>query len=148
MNGKSETVTYGLKSIVFSEFYIHPSYSQKEYIAPNRVMWTLGINWSVKTEEKWDEVQIFQQLNLFVKENNLNIARLHSINTYCVNKGISFKMKYKLLVELCNNAAAQIQGAWYAKIANPFLACLIPPAHDRVQEIETDFKQMIYENWE
>ena len=149
MNGKSDTVTYGLKSIVFPEFYLNPSYSGKEYIAPNCVMWTLGINWLIETTGiQSDEVQVFQQLNLFVKEDNLNIARLHSVSTYFAGKGISFAAKYTLLVELCNNAASQLQGAWRAKICNPFVASIVPPAYNKVLQMDTDLKQLIYEKWE
>ena len=57
-------------------------------------------------------------------------------------------MKYSILIDLCNQVMAQTQGIWRVKVQNPCLSRLVMQSHDLVLSMETDFKRLIYEQWE
>jgi hypothetical protein len=149
MNGANEAGSYILKSIAFPKFKLDVSYIREKTIQTGHVFWRLGINWDVNTDDtQWDELKIFNQLDLYRKKDDFHIARLHSVSTYKVSKGISFGAKYSMLLNLCNQAAAQLLGAWHVKMRNSSVATYLPQAFNKALQIETDFKQMIYEKWE
>jgi len=149
MNGANEAGSYILKSIIFPKFKLDPSYVRATTIETGHVFWRLGINWDVNTDDaKWDELKIFNQLDLYRKKDDFHIARLHSVSTYKISKGISFSEKYSILLNLCNKAVAQLQGAWRVKMRNSSVATYLHQAFNKALQMETDFKQMIYEKWE
>lgn len=149
MTEENEIVSFTLISIVFDKFKLDPSYSRGKASAENQVTWFLGLNWTVNVNygDK-DELKIFNQLDMYRKKDHFNIAKMHIITTYTVSKGISFATKYKLLIELCNQTAGHLQGAWRVKIQNHSIATILPQAYNKVLKMEQEFKKMIYENWE
>ena len=149
MNGANEARSYILKSIAFPKFKLDASYVREKTIQTGQVFWRLGINWNVNTDDaQWDELKIFNQLDLYRKTDDFHIARLYSVSTYKISKGISFSGKYFMLLNLCNQAAAQLQGAWRVKMRNSSVATYLPQAFNKASQVEVDFKQMIYEKWE
>ena len=149
MNGTNEAGSYILQSIAFPKFKLDASYIREKTIQAGQVFWRLGINWDVNTDDaQLDKLKIFYQLDLYRKEDNFHIARLHSVSTYKVSKGMPFSEKYAMILTLCNRAMAQLQGAWHVKMRNPSVAAYIPQAFNKALQMEVDFKEMIYEKWE
>lgn len=149
MTGNEETISYKLIGIVTTKRKLHSSYAEGKKIRETDCSWGQGINWKVKQfNEDWDEVKIFTELYLYRKKDHFEIASLFVTTTYHVNRGLGFDTKYKLLVLLCNNASGHIQGAWRMKIKNDCINRYVPQSYNKILEMETDLKRMIYEDWE
>ncbi len=147
--GATENISYKLIHIGFRRRKLHSSYAGGKTIRETETSWEQGINWEVKkVDDEWDEVVIFTELYLYRKRDHFEIASLELTSTYYVGRGLSFDTKFKILVLLCNSACGHMQGAWRLKIKNDCINRLIPSSYNKVLEMKTEFKKMIYEDWE
>ncbi len=144
-----EVAQVKLKSIAVTKYKLDHSYSRGKEIREKDCGWSCGVNWDINTTAiDWDELNIYILLNLYRKKDNFSIVTLHTTTTYKVSKAHSFNMKYSILVEVCNQVMAQTQGMWRVKVQNPCLSRLVLQAYDLILSMETDFKRLIYEQWE
>ena len=138
-----------LKSIAVTKYKLDTSYARGKEIKEREAGWSCGFNWNIDTtDSELDELRIFILLNLYRRNDNFSIVRLHTTTTYKVSKGLSFNMKYSVLVDLCNQVLGQTQGMWRVKVQNPCLSRLVVQGYDLILTMEKDFKRLIYEQWE
>ena len=106
-----------LKSIAVTKYKLDTSYARGKEIKEREAGWSCGFNWNIDTtDSELDELRIFILLNLYRRNDNFSIVRLHTTTTYKVSKGLSFNMKYSVLVDLCNQVLGQTQGMWRVKV--------------------------------
>ena len=150
MNGiRLENGECNLISIVFPKFKIDSSYSRGKEICDKEISWSFGVNWDVNTTGiELDILRIYIYLDMIRIKDGFNIVKMDTCVTYEVCKNLSFADKYKFIENCCNDASAQVQGAWHVKVYNPSLAKHLPQTYNKVLELETVIKESIYQKWE
>ncbi len=144
-----EEFSYRLINTDINSFTLHPQYGTDKELTPSNGDFRFGINWKiVERNETSCFIDISAEVRLLRKEDRFQVIFLEVTAHYEVSKNISFNTKVFALNELYNNLAAQVQGIWAVKIANPHIAAILPQAYNKLMENEEEFKKQVYEAWE
>ncbi len=144
-----EDFSYGLISTDINSFSLHPQYGTDKGLASGNGDFRFGISWKVvETNESATLIDMTAEIWLLRKEDRFQIIFLDITGHYTVSLGLSFDTKVVAISEIFNNLAAQAQGMWHTKIANPNIAAILPQAYNKLMENLEDLKKQMYEAWE
>jgi len=141
-------MTFTNIGIEFSRYFIHPDYEEQQVILGKDIYWELYFDFKVgKRTPDNEEIIIKHNLKLFRKSDKLHISGLITQSTFLVSTGIQFEEKKYLLEHLININIGHMLGGWIVKQENISMSCIYPSNYYRLEMIENDMKQFIFEEW-
>lgn len=136
-------------SITFPRFYVCKDYVSIRELNDKKIEWLVVCDFKVRSiDDEWDELTIDYRLALSRKHDGYKIAELVTKSIYNVSAGMKYEHKYRMLKIAVNQTTCQAQGAWVVKNTNPYVKKHLPQAYNRMDEIETEFKERLYKVWE
>lgn len=148
MAGEYKT-EYKPVSITFPSYYICKDYINIRELNDKEIKWMVVSNFNIRNiDDDWDELTIDFRLALSRKYDGYKIVELVTKSKYNVSAGMKFEHKYLTLKIVMNQTASQVQGAWVVKNTNPYVRKHLPQAYNKIDEMETEFKERLYKVWE
>ena len=144
-----EDFSYGLTSTDINSFSLHPQYGTDKELPSGNCDFRFGITWKVVgTNDTSTLIDMTAEIWLLRKEDRFQVVFLDITGHYQVSLGLSFDTKVIAISEIFNNLAAQAQGMWHTKIANPNIAAILPQAFNKLIENLEELKKQVYEGWQ
>lgn len=148
MAGEYKT-EYKPVSITFPKFYVCKDYDSIKELKDKEITWLAVCDFKVRSiDEEWDELTMDFRLALSKKLDGYKITELVTKSIYNVSAGMKFEHKYRMLKIASNQTTCHAQGAWVVKNTNPYVKKHLPQAYNKIEELETEFKERIYKIWE